>query len=237
VQMAFEATTGDKITSTAIGAGASVVTEEFMTRKMSRRERFRVGTVLNAARSRYGARYTRGDDLREDDFVAGDPSFFDESVEGALIAAQRQHEEKKLGHIGCLIANLPFEATIDRVTANWCIRIAEELSWNQYILLALNGEDESAALRARVSAGPGEFRNHQQWSTWQNFISLQTLGLVDSVNRVTGRVPAVGELPPRMLWIPTTGGRLLIELLCLETISSVARDEVYAALAGGAAAV
>jgi hypothetical protein len=47
-----------------------------------------------------------------------------------LLAAQREHEERKLRFMGNLIANLAFHPEIDRGYANYLIRLAEKLSFH-----------------------------------------------------------------------------------------------------------
>jgi len=54
-----------------------------------------------------------------------------------LLAAQRDHEERKLRHLGYLFANVSFETVIDRCLANWCLVTARELTWGQFVLIEI----------------------------------------------------------------------------------------------------
>ena len=52
------------------------------------------------------------------------------------MAAQSEHEEKKLKFMGRLFANLAFHRDIDRDHANTLVRVAKDLSYRQLCLLA-----------------------------------------------------------------------------------------------------
>jgi hypothetical protein len=220
--------------STTAGAAISATVEDILDRTLSARERARVETVVSLAREFYRERYERGDDLREDEFVTGDTSEFSQAIDGILISAQREHEAKKLPFLAHLVANLAFMPEVDATTANWCIRTASALSWTQYVLLALNGEDESKHDRPRISAGRGEVHNLAEWSAWGEFENLQARSLIASHKSVYQQF--IDETPPpRMLWVPTAGGELLITILSVELVSTSDRDQIYRNLADGAA--
>ena len=95
-----------------------------------------------------------GQDLRSDGFFEpelGRPAKAEEVVEGVLLAAQREHEELKLVHYGYLLANIAYSDFVDLHTANWCVRKAQELSWTQFVLLGIVGDE------AQVSSLPDGF--------------------------------------------------------------------------------
>lgn len=212
----------------------SAIVEDVLDRTLSSRERARVQTVVTLASEFYRERYARGDDLRDDDFLAEDPSDFSQVIDGVLINAQREHELKKLPFIAHLVANLPFMPEVDSTTANWCIRTAYDLSWTQYVLLALNGEDETEFERIRISTGRGKTRSLAQWSAWGEFEDLQTKSLVTTRESIY-QLWNDATPPPRMLWVPSEGGKLLIEMLSLGLVPADERDRVYGHLADGAA--
>lgn len=224
----------DPMTSTAAGAAISATVEDLFERTLSARERARVETVVSLAKAYYGERYARGDDLREDDFMTEDSSDFSQTIDGVLISAQREHEARKLPFLAHLIANLAFMPEVDSATANWCIRTASDMSWTQYVLLALSGEDESRYERVRISTGRGNAHNLAEWSTWGEFENLREKSLISTRENVY-QAWADATPPPRMLWVPTRGGELLIEILSLELVPTSDRESVYSNLAGGAA--
>lgn len=101
-----------------------------------------MSVVLALADQRVRERLERGDTLRDDGFFEaqpGDRSAGAESVEGVLLATQRDHEEKKLPFYANLLANLAFDTTYDRAEANLLIRLGRELSYRQLLLLSLWG--------------------------------------------------------------------------------------------------
>lgn len=81
----------------------------------------------------------QGKEIRDDGFFnegTDDRSTADEIVEGALIAAQREHEERKVEYIGYLIANICFDDSLDASHSNALISTAERMSWRQMRILS-----------------------------------------------------------------------------------------------------
>jgi hypothetical protein len=115
---------------------------EFFSRTLGRREKERIGGVLIYAAEKVREKLDHGEKIRDDDFFTEDTSGRDaasEVTEGVILAAQREHEEKKLRFYGNLIANLAFTSQIDRPHANLLVRAAQRLSYRQLCLLALAG--------------------------------------------------------------------------------------------------
>jgi hypothetical protein len=78
--------------------------------------------------------------LRQDNFfqeTANDRATADEVVEGIVLAAQREYEERKLQFYGNLIANIAFHSEVNRTQANLFIRQAERMSYRQLCLWSL----------------------------------------------------------------------------------------------------
>jgi len=131
----------------AVGAtGGKIVTdlfsragEEIEKRYLSRRESARIGIVAVYAINRIKSNFENNIQIRTDDFFERDPivdrSAADEILEGTLIAAKNEHEEKKLEYYGNLVANIAFHSEIDRYHANYLLGIAERLSYRQICLL------------------------------------------------------------------------------------------------------
>jgi hypothetical protein len=94
---------------------------EFRERVLGQREAVRVINAITAAKARIDERLATGDVPRSDGFFdAGEANRSDaqELLEGVLLAAQRQYEERKVGCYGNLYAKRRIEPAIDSVTAN-----------------------------------------------------------------------------------------------------------------------
>jgi hypothetical protein len=114
------------------------VGEEVVRRQLSPREQQRVGMVMAVAVEAVQERLAQGYQPRQDGFfeaAANDRSTADEITEGVLIAAQREHEEKKIFFMGRMLANLAFADYIDRTQANFLIRTAEAISYRGLCIL------------------------------------------------------------------------------------------------------
>lgn len=123
---------------------------EFNSRFLSGREEKRVVSVLYYAAQRIEQRRDSGDTLRADDFFdeETDRSSGEEVLEGGIISAQREHEERKIEYIGYLLASICFDSSIDQSRANVLIDTAERMSWRQMMLLSyLNRLSEFALCR------------------------------------------------------------------------------------------
>jgi hypothetical protein len=88
--------------------------------------------------------------LRDDGFF--DPginnrSTAEEVIEGVLLAAQREHREKKIPYLGNLLASFAIYDDFDRSSANMLIGLSMDLSYTQLCLLAICEETERWKLR------------------------------------------------------------------------------------------
>jgi hypothetical protein len=118
----------------------------------------------------------QGTSIRDDGFF--DPkddlrSDGEEAIEAVMKVAQVSYEERKLPHLGSLLALVAVDAGYDRGSANWMIRTAEELSWTQYVLLSLipapGTDKESLPVGAILTDVP-------HWNTWTVQRELADLG-------------------------------------------------------------
>lgn len=124
---------------------------DFASRGLSHREAQRVRAVLDVASAHIAKKIRLGHEARSDDFFTGAPgnrSFYEEIAEGVLLAAQREHEERKALFLGYLLANFAFN-DFDRREANYLLRLMTSLSWTQLRLLAIYNSDDRYALRRR----------------------------------------------------------------------------------------
>jgi hypothetical protein len=201
----------------AVGAGAPLgvrafirVAEEFRERVLGHREAYRVVSVVRLAKIKYEQNIANGARLRDDDFFLQDEatgrSSADEIVEGTLLTAQREHEERKIPYYANLIANLPFEQAIDRYTANLLLRTAQELSYRQLCLLALVAKKDQHVLPNTSAPASGI-----SWEAWSVKQELDDLGygkreLVLAVHRGPGLPTNIGV--PADLELKTEGTAL-----------------------------
>lgn len=157
------------------GPLVKAVAQDVSMRWLSEREMVRVGAALTYA-VEMAQNYERaGKKPRTDGFftkpVSG-RSAGEEIAEGVLLAAQKEHEENKVRHQGYMLATIGYVGSIDRVSANWLIRTSNELSWNQYVLLSLAGDDERR--QKMPSLSPGTYS--KKWETWAARQDMADLG-------------------------------------------------------------
>ncbi len=149
--------------------------KEIARRVLGKREEMRVGAAFSSAMLAVKELREAGLEVRQDSFFEPEinrRAKAEEVVEGALLAAQREHEELKVIHYGYLIANVAFDTGIDLRTANWCLRTGQDLTWTQLVLLRIIGD---AGL---TSALAGEIGKHRpEWEAWTLHEQLDDLGV------------------------------------------------------------
>lgn len=116
---------------------------DFAHRRLSRREKVRVGAGLAFALETIGHYLEEGRLPRSDGFFEHDVtgrSASDEILEGVLQKCKNEHEEKKLKHLGITYANVAFLPEISVFGANWLLQVAQELTYRQLCILAIVGQ-------------------------------------------------------------------------------------------------
>jgi hypothetical protein len=192
------AVTGEPVTA-ALGASAPLLirgltwgVSEFRERVLGQREAHRVATVAQLAKAKYERNIEEGEELRTDDFFLKDEatgrSSADEIIEGTFLAAQREHEERKIPYYANLIANLPFTPSIDRYTANVLLRTAQELTYRQLCLLALVAKKDQHVLPNTL-----ERADISTWEAWSVKQELDDLGYAR--RELVGVASQGGKLP------------------------------------------
>lgn len=111
-------------------------------RFLSHREEVRIGATLAYAIEEAQTRVAQGELIRQDNFfeqgtASGNRSAGEEILEGVLITAAREYEERKVRHYGSLMSSIAFQPNIDLAQANLLLRLARELSYRQLCILAL----------------------------------------------------------------------------------------------------
>jgi len=78
-------------------------------------------------------------------------------LQAVTIAAQREHQEKKLQFLGNLVANIAFHPEYDRAHANRLIKVAEELTFQQLCILSLASSED----HLRLAPGEEVYQDHR----------------------------------------------------------------------------
>ena len=155
-------------------------------RMLAPREQQRIGGVIAFAIQRIKEKLDAGESIRTDGFFDSQPdsrSAADEVYEGVILAAQREHEEKKLPFMGNLIANLAFRPDIERGYANYLVRLGGELSYRQLGLFVV------FALKDRSRLRQSDYRTEQLFpplllGLLHEAYDLEQRGLIASGSRV-----------------------------------------------------
>lgn len=98
----------------------------------------KIKSVVDAALLEINSRLDGGLQPRDDGFFMDEQrgrSQADEILEGVLLKARDQHEEKKLIYFGYFFANLAFRSDVPGSLANYFIKTANALSYRQFVLL------------------------------------------------------------------------------------------------------
>lgn len=79
--------------------------------------------------------------LRHDDFFSelDNRTSAEEILEGTLLVAQKEYEERKIKYIANLYANIAFDENISREIADRLIKISSELTYRQLMILCAVG--------------------------------------------------------------------------------------------------
>ncbi|USQ81574.1 hypothetical protein NF556_07990 [Ornithinimicrobium faecis] len=162
---------------------------------------------------------SQGAELRSDGFFERQDeglSSSEEMAEGVLLAAQGSFEEHKIRHIGYLYANTAVDDGIDRYLAGMALKRAGEMTWRQYVLLAMVGSRNEIDLpQGELSDDPGA------WSAWGALSELRDLFNARYIHAGQERTDRFGlPFPGQQLTELrlTTQGQLLHHLLSLKLI-------------------
>lgn len=144
------------------------------------RERVRAGAVLAFAVEHSVTLDRSGRSLRTDGFFAGRPGArpaAEEVVEAVVTAARQSADERRVRHLGYLLAEVAFSADVDAELVGRALRLAGALDWRQLALLAGVGRRDRVPLpMAPVVDDP---RPWTAWGAREDLADLQRLGLLD----------------------------------------------------------
>lgn len=114
---------------------------EIKERFLSKQEEKRIADVMYLAKEKINNNFQSNKQLREDSFFDGVDvkSSAEEILEGTLLSAQREYEERKIKYIANLYANIAFDDSISREMADRLLKISSELTYRQLIILSIIG--------------------------------------------------------------------------------------------------
>lgn len=107
------------------------------------REESRIGFTYAVGLYKIKSKLENGEELRTDGFFESgesNRSAGDEILEGVLRSVQIEYQEKKLPYYGNLLANIAFDSSINRDKANFFLKIAQNLSYQQLCILQFVSE-------------------------------------------------------------------------------------------------
>ena len=212
------------------GASGPLVTKvfyrigaEIKDRLLGKREKQRIGATLRFALQKIQENIKNGREIRQDSFFQKQPherSGAEEILEGILLVAQREHEEKKLRFYGNLFGNLAFHSEIDRAQANLLIRIADQMSYRQICLLAIFKDKNKFKLR-KESYPLGKIDQATRFLL-QEVYEIYSQHLLDAPgysNRMNQARPLLEDIVPAKINL-IGSGVTLYELMELQNINA-----------------
>jgi hypothetical protein len=192
------------------------------------RERVRAGAALAFAVECAATLHREGRRARADGWFTartGSRSVAEEITESVVAAARRSTDERRVRHLGYLLAEAAVSPDLDAELVGRTLRLADSLSWRQLALLAGVGRRD----RAPLPMAPLE-DDPRAWSAWgarEDVADLQRAGLLDP----PALHPRPGAVLPRLRMADlrlTRRGVLVHRLLVLDLLHE---DAVTAALA------
>ncbi len=137
---------------------------------MGPRERARVGETYSKALEMIVQKLEKGEEIRNDDFFSTQPKDRSKSesiLEGTLLKARNEYEEKKLNFYSNLLSNLSFDKTITFEKGNTLLKILEQMSYRQVIILAYLFDIESLSMDDWDTS----FKDNSELGDYQDFYS------------------------------------------------------------------
>ncbi|TYP84640.1 hypothetical protein [Blastococcus xanthinilyticus] len=193
------------------------------------RERVRAGAVLAFAVEHAVTVHRAGRPVRSDGFFDARPGsrpVADEVAESVVAAARRSTDERRVRHLGYLLAEVAVSPDVDGAVVGRALQLAGTLSWRQLALLAAVGRRDRVPLpMAPLEEEP---RGWAAWGAREDLADLQRSGLLDPP---PAQARPGGAALPRLRMADlrlTRRGVLVHRLLVLEMLRD---DAVAAALA------
>jgi hypothetical protein len=191
-------------------------------------ERARAGGALAFAAELAVTRTHQGRAVRADGFFSvrsGARSDAERLVEAVVQAARAATEDRRVRHLGYLVAETAVSADVDAALAARALQLSEQCGWRQLVVLAAVGRRDRVPLPLQPLED--EPRAWTAWGAREDVADLQSAGLLDPA-------PAAhrpGTVRPRLRAADlrlTRRGVLVHRLLALDFVRD---DDVAAALA------
>jgi hypothetical protein len=202
---------------------------ELDTRKLSELETLRVSEVMEFTINKIYDNLKAHKKIRRDGFFTNkieDISDGEEIFEGIIISSQREFENRKLKYYGKMLANIAFREDVSKVDAVQLIKLAEQLTYRQYLILSLIGTSQIMKnsqfgnmpfLRDTPFATDpkGTHVQYSHISVYQDIYEMYKIGLLNSEGDA---ILELGYIVPSKLNMQGVGVRLyeLMELDKLE---------------------
>jgi hypothetical protein len=192
------------------------------------RERVRAGAALAFA-VEYAATVQRnGRPVRSDDWFApraGGRCPAEELAEAVVAAARRSADERRVRHLGYLLAEAAVSPDVDGELAGRALQLAESLSWRRLAVLAAVGRRDRVPLP--MTPLEDEPRGWSAWGAREDVTDLQRGGLLDPPVAAVRPIATLPRLRAADLRL-TRRGVLVHRMLALDLLHE---DAVTAALA------
>ena len=194
------------------------------------RERVRAGAALAFAVEYAVTLQRAGRQARTDRYFTPRPGsrpVAEELTEAVVSAARRSLDERRVRHLGYLLAEVTVSADLDADLVARTLRLAEGLSWRQLALLAGVGRRNRVPLP--MSPLPDDPQAWSEWGAREDIADLQRAGLLDppvAAARPGATLPRLRAADLRL----TRRGVLLHRLLALDLLHEDAVSEAFAAL-------
>jgi hypothetical protein len=190
-------------------------------------ERARAGAAVAFAAELAVTRAHQDRAVRTDGFfslTSGARSAAERLAEAVVIAARQTTEERRVRHLGYLLAEVAVSPDVDLALAARALQLTESCSWRQLVLLAAVGRRDRTPLP--LTPLDDDPRSWRAWGAREDVADLQRAGLLDPPPE--GPQRPGGAVRPRLRPADlrlTRRGVLVHRLLALDFV----RDEDVAA--------
>lgn len=209
------------IAGTAIGTVIKRVGNDIYDKFLSTREKMRIGASLTIVSNDVKDKMQTGDEIRNDDFFdvdASGRSAADETLEAVFKAVQESYQENKILFISHLFTSISYDVRISTEYANYLIKTANELTYRQYVILALLGINQTThRYKLKEKYGRGDYPQELR-SILHEIYDLYTKGLISQSNPPLG----IAAIDPASLRLQSAG----VELFGLMHLSEIPTSDI-----------
>ena len=190
------------------------VGHEVEQRILAPRQGRRIGRAFEAATEAAQKEFEAGNEIRSDGFFdqpsPDEPSPAEEMLEGVLRTAADEWEQRKVPYIGRMFATVSFDPSIRPADANYLLKLADRLTYQQVVLLAFweVAQDEGRPYRQEVmsaSIRKDEGLSRPTATILAEMNDLATAGLLGVIDS-NGELVRVGETIGGLGGFQTFGG-------------------------------